>query len=62
MIRDYYELPKPGWMMRFFWRCAGADKYLLERATYTDQVKYMCLGGIVMATGVLAGIAGGYAF
>ena len=62
MIRDYYELQKPGWMMRFFWRCAGADKYLLERATYTDQVKYMCLGGIVMATGVLAGIAGGYAF
>ncbi len=62
MIRDYYELPKPGWLMRFFWRCAGADKYLLDRATYTDQVKYMCLGGIVMATGVLAGIAGGYAF
>ncbi|MHA4740414.1 DUF4407 domain-containing protein [Dyadobacter sp. MSC1_007] len=62
MIRDYYELPKPGWLMRFFWRCAGADKYLLERATYTDQVKYLCLGGIVMATGVLAGIAGGYAF
>ncbi|WP_342084901.1 DUF4407 domain-containing protein [Dyadobacter sp. OTU695] len=62
MIRDYYELPKAGWLMRFFWRCAGADKYLLDRATYTDQVKYMCLGGIVMATGVLAGIAGGYAF
>lgn len=62
MNRDYYELPKPGWIMRFLWPCAGADRYLLQKATYTDQVKYMCLGGIVLATGVLAGLAGGYAF
>jgi hypothetical protein len=62
MTRDYYELPKPGWIMRFLWPCAGADRYLLQKATYTDQVKYMCLGGIVLATGVLAGLAGGYAF
>ena len=62
MTRDYYELQKPGWIMRSLWPCAGADRYLLEKATYTDQVKYMCLGGIVLATGVLAGLAGGYAF
>ncbi|MCF2500423.1 DUF4407 domain-containing protein [Dyadobacter chenhuakuii] len=62
MNRDYYEVQKPSWMMRFLWPCAGADRYLLEKATYTDQVKYMCLGGIVLATGVLAGLAGGYAF
>lgn len=62
MTRDYYELPKSGVTMRFLWKCAGGDRYLLERATYSDQIKYMCLGGIVFATGAMAGIAGGYAF
>lgn len=62
MKRDYYELPKTGWAMRQLWKCAGGDKYLLERATYSDQIKYMCLGGIVFATGAMAGLAGGYAF
>lgn len=62
MTRDYYELPKSGAFMRFLWKCAGGDRYLLERATYSDQIKYMCLGGIVFATGAMAGLAGGYAF
>jgi hypothetical protein len=62
MTRDYYELPKSGAIMRFLWKCAGGDRYLLERATYSDQIKYMCLGGIVFATGAMAGLAGGYAF
>lgn len=48
--------------MRLLWKCAGADRYLLERSTYSDQVKYMCMGGIVLATGIMAAIAGGYAF
>ncbi|WP_281336128.1 DUF4407 domain-containing protein [Flavobacterium eburneipallidum] len=62
MTRDYYELPKTGWIMRQLWKCAGGDRFLLERATYSDQIKYMCLGGIVFATGAMAGLAGGYAF
>ncbi len=62
MKRDFYELGKSSAIMRFFWQCAGGDRYLLERATYSDQVKYMCLGGIVFSTGVMAGLAGGYAF
>jgi len=62
MTREYYQLPKAGTIMKFLWQCAGGDRYLLERATYSDQIKYMCLGGIVFATGALAGIAGGYAF
>ncbi len=62
MTRDYYELPKSGKIMRFLWKCAGGDRYLLERATYSDQIKYMCLGGIVFATGAIAALAGGYAF
>lgn len=48
--------------MRQFWKAAGADRYILERSTYSDQIKYLCLGGIVLATGVMAGLAGGYAF
>lgn len=48
--------------MRLFWKAAGADQYILERSTYGDQVKYVCLGGIIIATGVMAAIAGGYAF
>ena len=34
----------------------------MERSTYTDHVKYACLGGIVLATGFMAAMAGGYAF
>jgi hypothetical protein len=62
MKNDYYESPKPGWLTKQFWRAAGADRYLLERSTYSDQIKYFCLGGIVTATGVMAALAGGYAF
>jgi hypothetical protein len=57
-----YQTPKSGAIMRFFWKAAGGDKFLLQKATYSDQIKYMCLGGIVVATGAMAGIAGGYAF
>lgn len=60
--RDYYVTPKSNTIMRFLWKAAGGDRYLLERATYSDQVKYLCLGGIVLATGAMAGLAGGYAF
>lgn len=62
MKRDYYITPKAGKIMRFLWNCAGGDRYILERATYSDQIKYMCLGGIVFATGAMAGLAGGYGF
>ena len=61
-IRDYYVTPKAGWVMHQLWKAAGGDRYILERATYSDQIKYMCLGGIVFATGLMAGLAGGYAF
>jgi len=61
MNNNYYKSPKASWLMKLFWKACGADRYLLERSTYSDQVKYFCLGGIVIATGVLAGIAGGYA-
>ena len=62
MKQDFYTTPKAGWIMRSLWSCAGADSYILERSTYTDHVKYACLGGIVFATGFMAAMAGGYAF
>lgn len=60
--RSFYETPKSSRMMRLFWKAAGADKYILERSTYGDQMKYLCLGGIIVATGLMAALAGGYAF
>lgn len=62
MERDFYKSPTPSKTMRFFWKSAGGDSYILERSTYSDQVKYMCLGGIIVATGLMAALAGGYAF
>lgn len=62
MNTDLYVTPKSSRLMRFFWSASGGDRYILERATYSDQVKYMCLGGIIVATGVMAAFAGGYAF
>lgn len=60
--RDFYETPKASRIMRILWKAAGADRYILERSTYGDQMKYLCLGGIIIATGLMAGIAGGFAF
>ena len=48
--------------MKIFWDAAGADHYILEKSTYSDHIKYACLGGIVVATGFMAAMAGGYAF
>jgi len=62
-MQDFnYSTPEPSKIMRFLWKSAGADAHILEQSTYSDQVKYMCLGGIVLATGAMAGLAGGYAF
>ncbi|WP_240042702.1 DUF4407 domain-containing protein [Maribacter aurantiacus] len=61
MKREFYTSPKPGIIMRMLWKAAGADGYILKKSTYSDQVKYACLGGIVVATGFMAALAGGYA-
>ena len=47
--------------MQWLWKAAGSDGYILKKCTYSDQVKYACLGGIVVATGFMAALAGGYA-
>jgi hypothetical protein len=62
MEKSFYKSPKPSFIMKQLWKACGADSYVLERSTYTDHVKYACLGGIVFATGFMAAMAGGYAF
>jgi hypothetical protein len=62
MKRDFYTTPTSTPLMRLLWSASGGDRYILERATYSDQIKYMCLGGIIVATGFMAALAGGYAF
>jgi hypothetical protein len=62
MTRDYYITPRSTYIMRMLWKAAGGDRYILERATFADQMKYMCLGGVVTATGIMAALAGGFAF
>lgn len=62
MLEDKYQVPEPGKIMKALWAAAGGDADILKRSTYSDQVKYACLGGIVFATGLMAGLSGGYAF
>jgi hypothetical protein len=62
MSRDFYPVQKSNKILRYFWKVAGADRYILEKSTYGDQIKYMCLGGIIVSTGLMAALAGGYAF
>lgn len=51
-----------GWLSRFLWSCAGADPNLLAQSPHSDSVKFQGIGGIVLATAVLAFASGSYAF
>lgn len=60
---DFYDYAvPPGRFTRLLWACAGADEQILLRCPNTDRVKYQGLGGVVLATGVLAFLSGSYAF
>ncbi len=50
------------WITRKLWWCAGADEYFLMKSPKQDRVKYAGIGGIVLATGLLAAVSGGFAF
>lgn len=54
--------PAPSMATRFLWFCAGADGSLLARCPASDWVKYQSIGGIVLATTVLAFVSASYAF
>jgi hypothetical protein len=54
--------PAPGRLTRFLWFCAGADEGVLARCPASDWVKFQSIGGIVLATSVLAFVSASYAF
>jgi hypothetical protein len=51
-----------GAVTRFLWSCAGADPSILSRCPNSDSVKFQGIGGVVLATAVLAFASGSYAF
>jgi hypothetical protein len=53
---------QPSLITKFLWWCAGADIDLLVISPMQDRVKYAGIGGIVLCTGLLAAVSGGYAF
>jgi hypothetical protein len=53
---------RPSAFTRGLWFCAGADSSLLSRCPVSDWVKYQSIGGIVLATTVLAFVSASYAF
>ncbi len=59
---ESYPFHKASKITKFLWWCAGADSYFLMRSPAQDRVKYAGIGGIVLCTGVLAMVSGGFAF
>src|SRR5690606_30388488 len=55
-------LPTPSWFSRLLWFCAGADLRLLRLCPGSDWIKYQGIGGVVLATTVLAFASGTYGF
>lgn len=53
---------KPSALTRFLWFSAGADEKLLSDCPASDWVKYQSIGGIVVATTLLAFVSASYAF
>jgi hypothetical protein len=56
------ENPAPSALTRFLWFSSGADEKLLRRCPASDWVKYQSIGGIVIATTLLAFVSAAYAF
>ncbi len=46
---------------KFLWKCAGGDERIMQYASYYDHMKMMGIGGVVLATAVLATLAMGFA-
>jgi len=60
-LDDYEYNENPWWPRRFLWWCAGADANLLKHCPRSERVKEEGIGGIVLATALLALISGSYA-
>ena len=56
-----YVAKKPNSTTKFLWWCAGADEKILQYSSYADHVKYVGIGGVVLATGFMAALSMGFA-
>ncbi len=61
-LNDYLKDNHVTFFTKFLWWCCGADKKILIKATNYDRVKYAGIGAIVLVTGILAAVSGGFAF
>jgi hypothetical protein len=61
-LNDYLKDNDVTFFTKFLWWCCGADKKILIKATNYDRVKYAGIGAIVLVTGILAAVSGGFAF
>lgn len=64
---DKYDYPDEEKLKRnkfreFLWFCAGADLQLLKHCPQSEQIKEEGIGGVVLATAVLAFLSSSYAF
>ena len=60
---DYqlFKGKEPSWIARFLYKCAGADEMIIRRASYYDHMKYLGIGGVILATAFLALLSMGFA-
>jgi len=61
-VDDYQYDQEMGPIRRFLWFCAGADEQILKRCPHSERVKEEGIGGVVLATTVLAFLSSSYAF
>lgn len=62
-VKDEYQYAQDCTrLQKFLWWCAGADRQLLMKCPVSDRVKEEGIGGVVLATGLLAFFAGSFAF
>ena len=56
-----YKLKDPSAISRFLYKCAGADEVIIRSASYYDHMKYIGIGGVILATAFLAMLSMGFA-
>ncbi len=56
-----YVSKQPTKANKFFWWSAGVDQKILSSCSYSDHVKYVGIGGVVVATAFMAALSMGFA-
>jgi hypothetical protein len=59
---DHRSVTSPNFIRHFLWFCAGADRQILKHCPQSERIKEEGIGGVVLATAVLAFFSSFYAF